>query len=419
MTRVAAVPDCDVLIAGGGLVGLSLALALGDSGLRIAVVDQQQPEPSQLPPDQRHLALAEASCRVLARLGVMSALAGRVEAIRGLHVSSAGEFGAVRWNAAEHGLTRFGMVVPARSLLAALWRQVEQFPSIRILAPASVVQVITTDDGLHADIRAPDALTISARMLVIADGADSRLRTAAGITAQLHDYGTSAICAALASERAHDGVAYERFTRSGPLAMLPQPADRCACIYVVERNRAAELMQASDADFLAQLQSAFGYRLGRLSGLGARMAYPLRRVYASSVLAPRQVLVGNAAQALHPVGAQGFNLGLRDAAVLAQHLRAAHAGGQDPGARAVLEAYANARAADRAATAALSHQLASVTVLRSLPAQALRTLALLAADRAPALIEHLRLAGMGFRAGSAELALAWPTHRSTQETVGS
>lgn len=419
MERVAAAPDCDVLIAGGGLVGLSLALALGDSGLRIAVVDQQRPEPSQLLPDQRHLALAQASCRVLARLGVMSALAGRVEPIRGLHISSAGEFGAVRWNAAEHGVACFGMVVPARSLLAALWRQVEQRPAIRIFAPASVERVVTADDAVRADIGTPDPLTISARMLVIADGADSRLRSAAGITAQVHDYGTSAICAALASERAHEGVAYERFTRSGPLAMLPQPADRCACVYVVERDRAAELMQASDAEFLAQLQAAFGYRLGRLSDLGVRMAYPLRRVYASSVLAPRQVLVGNAAQALHPVGAQGFNLGLRDAAVLAQHLRAAHGAGQDPGARAVLEAYATARAADRNATAALSHQLASLTALRSVPARALRTLALLAADRVPALIEHLRLSGMGFRGGTAELALAWPSNRSTEEIVGS
>lgn len=388
--------ELDVLIAGGGLVGLTLALALSGSGLRVRLVDQA---PAQVNlADERHLALSAVTVRSLRALNAFPTAAA--EAIRGIHVSSAGEFGAVRWSASEAGREDFGQVVAARALLTTLRGAAMQRPDLLLTARAEVSAVAATDTGISADIVDLDGtapVRVQARLLVIADGVESRLRSAAGIGAQRHDYQRSAICCAIWPERAHQGVAYERFTRSGPVALLPQEQNRCGAVWVVPQDQLADRVALSDADFLDALQAAFGYRLGRLRRVGARLSYPLRRVLAERLTAPRQVLIGNAAQAVHPVGAQGFNLGLRDATALAERLRAAHQAGQDPGAAALLDAYAASRQSDRAATTGLSHALALGTGVELLPMRWLRQLALLAADRLEPVREHLQLGGMGFR----------------------
>ena len=398
--------DCDILIAGGGLVGLSLALALSGSGLRVAVVDRVPMSTGARAADERHLALSEVTCRVLENLGVLSALGGDAEPIRAIHVSSAGEFGATRWAASDAGRQRFGVVVPARRLLQALQQAVLGRSDLRVLAPAAVIDAVIDADGVHATIEAngEQPQSLRARLLVIADGVDSALRSAAGIGSERHDYQRSAICCALSPERDHQGTAYERFTRSGPVALLPQAFGRCGAIQVVDSDQVEGLMALPDDDYLRQLQSAFGYRLGRLRRVGVRVSYPLRRVLAQRLTAPRQVLIGNAAQAVHPVGAQGFNLGLRDAATLAACLLDAHRAEADPGAPALLEGYAAARASDRAATTGLSHALAQFTSLKMPPAAWLRSLSLLAADRIEPLREHLMLGGMGYRGATPALA---------------
>ncbi len=398
--------DCDILIAGGGLVGLSLALALSGSGMRVAVVDRVPMTLGSRGPDERHLALSEVTCRVLDSLGVLAALGSDAEPIRAIHVSSAGEFGAARWAASELGRSRFGVVVPARRLLQGMQQAVQARSDLRVLAPATVVDARVDAGGVLAQVVSDGAQAelVSARLLVIADGVDSALRSAAGIGAERHDYQRSAICCALSPERDHQGTAFERFTRSGPVALLPQAFGRCGAIMVVENEQLAGLMELGDADYLLQLQSAFGYRLGRLRRIGERVSYPLRRMLAQRLTAPRQVLIGNAAQAVHPVGAQGFNLGLRDAATLAACLLDTHRGGGDPGAPALLDAYAASRASDRSATTGLSHALAQVTSLKLAPAAWLRSLSLLAADRIEPLREHLMLGGMGYRGATPALA---------------
>ncbi|MGE4073889.1 MAG: FAD-dependent monooxygenase [Lysobacterales bacterium] len=400
------VNDCDILIAGGGLVGLSLGLALSGSGLRVSLVDQAPPAAAERPADERHLALNEVSCRILTQLGILPALGAAAAPIRAIHVSSAGEFGVTHWSAAENGRERFGVVVPARRLLQELQQAVLSRSDVELVAPASVQNVQATADSIHAQVVAGTAQpdSVSARLLVIADGADSALRTSAGIGAQRHDYQRSAICCALTPERDHQGTAYERFTRSGPVALLPQAQARCGAIFVVETAEAGRLMALPDSEYLAALQQAFGYRLGRLREAGLRVSYPLRRVLAERLVAPRQVLIGNAAQAVHPVGAQGFNLGLRDAAALAQALLESHRQGADPGAPALLDNYAAARQADRTATTGLSHALALGTGMQSAAAGWLRSLALIAADRIEPLAEHLLLGGMGYRGNTPVLA---------------
>jgi 2-octaprenyl-6-methoxyphenol hydroxylase len=398
--------DCDILIAGGGLVGLSLGLALGGAGLRVSLVDQAPPDSAQRPADERHLALNEVSCRILTHLGVLPALGAAAAPIRAIHVSSAGEFGVTHWSASDSGRERFGVVVPARRLLHELRHAVVSRSDVQLLAPAAVQDVQASADHVSAQIAAGagEKSAVSARLLVIADGAESALRSAAGIGAERHDYQRSAICCALTPERDHQGTAYERFTRSGPVALLPQAQGRCGAIFVVETTEVARLMALDEQDYLAKLQQAFGYRLGRLRDAGLRVSYPLRRTLAERLTAPRQVLIGNAAQAVHPVGAQGFNLGLRDAAALAQALLQSHHQAGDPGAPTLLEGYAAARQADRAATTGLSHALALGTSLRSAPAGWLRSLALIAADRIEPLREHLLLGGMGYRGDTPALA---------------
>jgi|CXWL01.1.fsa_nt_gi 2-octaprenyl-6-methoxyphenol hydroxylase len=393
--------DTDVLIAGGGLVGLSLALLLSGSGMRIRVVDRLPLDEPLMTPDERHLALSEVTCRTLETLSVLQALGADAETIRGLHVSSAGEFGAVRWDAATRGFARFGVVAPAQRLLAALRRLVLERADIVVTAPAAVDHARAGEHEIVVDV---NGARVSTRLLVIADGAESRLRADAGIDVQRHDYGCMAVCCVVDVERAHQGVAYERFTRTGPVAMLPQPRNRCGSIYVVDAAAGKRLMGLSEPDYLKELQAAFGYRLGRLRAAGQRVGHPLRRVYAERLTAPRQVLIGNAAQSLHPVGAQGFNLGLRDAATLAEALLAAWRLKADPGAETLLADYAAKRAGDRAATAGLSHALAQGTTLKLAPAGWVRSLALLAADRLEPVAEHLLLGGMGFRGGTPAIA---------------
>jgi 2-octaprenyl-6-methoxyphenol hydroxylase len=395
----------DVLIAGGGLVGLSLALALSGSGLRVTVVDPAPLDAAARPADERHLALSEVTCRILDRFGVLAALGADAAPIRAIHVSSAGEFGAARWSAADAGRARFGVVAPARRLLWAMQQQVQACADLHVLAPAQVVAADAGADRVAVSVAGPGApQTLHTRLLAIADGADSTLRSAAGIGAERHDYQRSAICCVVTPERDHGGTAFERFTRSGPVALLPQANGRCGAILVVATSEVARLMALSEAEFLREVQNAFGYRLGRLQRAGERISYPLRRILAERLTAPRQVLIGNAAQAIHPVGAQGFNLGMRDAATLAEHLREAAAGGFDPGGEALLQTYAAARVSDRRATTGLSHALAEVSAVRAAPLRWLRSLALVAADRIEPLREHLLLGGMGYRGATPELA---------------
>lgn len=389
----------DVLIAGGGPVGLSLALALADSGLSVQVVDGMGDERVTALPDERHLALSEVSCRALEAFGLWSRLGA--EPIRGLHISSRGEFGSLLWRVEEQGLERFGAVARAKALLQGLRAAVRARSEVALAAPARIVSAEPGSEVVTVQVEGLPAAAMAARLLVIADGADSALRRAAGIKATIDDYGVDAICCAVRPARAHAGTAYERFTRTGPVALLPQGGGQCGAVHVVERAAVAGLMALDDAAYAAALQETFGWRLGALRGVGPRVSYPLRRVAADRLVAPRQVLIGNAAQAVHPIGAQGFNLGMRDALALAERLAEAKS---DPGAPDVLADYAAARRPDRDAVLADTHRLALATT-SGLPGAGLaRSLALLLADRVEPVRAHVINAGMGFRGRTPALA---------------
>jgi 2-octaprenyl-6-methoxyphenol hydroxylase len=344
----AAATQVDIAIVGGGMVGASLALALVTTAKRVLLIEAVASDSNSQPSfDDRTTALGNGSRRVLEALGVWPRLAAHAAQVAEIRVSDAGHAGAARLHAAEQGLKALGYVVPNRALGQALWQQLASQPSIAIRKPAQVSELRLDAGQAHLMIDALGAGGVSesvdARVVVAADGAQSLVRAAAGIGAEVEDYQQVAVVVHVATDLPATGIAYERFTATGPLAVLPLTDGRYTVVWTLAPARAREVCALDDAAFLAALQLDFGWRIGRIAQVGARAAYPLRLSRAERMTGTRAVLVGNAAQALHPVAGQGFNLGLRDAALLAEILAVA----TDPGAPAVLESYERRRAADR------------------------------------------------------------------------
>jgi 2-octaprenyl-6-methoxyphenol hydroxylase len=362
--------EVDVVIVGGGMVGASLALALSGTGLDVTMIEGVAPGSNAQPSfDERTTALGNASRRIFEGLGVWSGIAPQASAIRTIHVSDAGRFGFARLNAREQGIDAFGYVVTNRVIGAALWAKLAESKGITLRAPAHPedldisserVRLTVVDDRKSANGNGTRE-EISTRLVVAADGAHSSVRAAAGIGATVEDYDQVAIAANLATDRAHDGTAYERFTPTGPIALLPLFDGSYGLVWSKTPDEATRVLALDDASFLAELQQGFGWRAGRFTRLGRRASYPLKLTRAATTVATRAVLIGNAAQALHPVAGQGFNLGLRDAAMLAEVLAgatgdagASRTGGSgvsservDPGSADLLARFEQWRSGDR------------------------------------------------------------------------
>ena len=313
----------DVAIIGGGMVGASLAVALAGTGISTMLVEGTAPGSKTQPSfDDRTTALGNASRRIFHGLGVWDRLAPEAAAIRTIHVSDAGHFGFARLNAAEQGIDAFGYVVPNRVIGAALWERLQGAKDVLLRVPARPERVEISDQGVTFALAGE---SVSARLVVAADGAHSVVRAAASIEADVEDYDQIAIVANVAADRPHDGTAYERFTQSGPLAVLPLHDGSYGVIWTCAPARAAEVLSLDNNSYLRELQERFGWRAGRFVRAGVRASYPLKLTRAATTVATRTVLIGNAAQALHPVAGQGFNLGLRDAAMLAEVIVGARA----------------------------------------------------------------------------------------------
>jgi 2-octaprenyl-6-methoxyphenol hydroxylase len=339
--------EVDVTIVGGGMVGASLAAALLGTGVRVLLVESVPFDSgAQQSFDARTTALGNASQRIYSSLGIWQQVAGAAQPIRSIHISEAGRFGFARLTAAEQGIEAFGYVIANRTLGAALWGALQGNGELTLRVPARLAAIDIGADAVRLSVQGEGAAreTVSTRLIVAADGAHSQVRTAAGIDAHVEDYEQVAIVATVATDSAHEGRAYERFTPQGPLAVLPLHDGNLAVIWACTPERAHELVALTDAAYLQQLQAAFGWRAGRFVRAGQRGSYPLKLTRAATPVAQRTVLIGNAAQALHPVAGQGFNLGLRDAAMLAELIAAAPA---DAGDEALLTRFADWRAGDR------------------------------------------------------------------------
>jgi 2-octaprenyl-6-methoxyphenol hydroxylase len=398
--------DFDVLIAGGGLVGASLAIALDGAGFAVALAESTAPRGEPAPSyDERNLALAAASVNALRALGVLDR-AGMTQPIERIEVSRRGDFGGVNLVAAELGFAMFGATIPARELGQALLRRLDACSTLARFAPAEVVAIDAGDAFANVTLRTPDGeRRVRTRLLVGADGTESFVRRAFGIDAARHDYGQSAFVTTLTVAPALGTSAHERFTDSGPVALLPLGGDRAGLVLSVPSDDAPRVGALDDAAFLAFVHERFGWRAGRFSLPGRRKPYPLASAIAARTIAPRAVLVGNAAQTVHPLGAQGFNLGLRDALTLAELVREAAATGADPGSRELLARHVERRRADRAATTRFSDDL--VRLMRSdfAPLRLARSIGFHALDRLAPLKRRFALRGMGFRGDTPLLAL--------------
>ncbi len=303
----------DILIVGGGLTGATLMLALAGKGYSTLLVEAKPfSKRVRADFDARTLALAPASVRILQMLTIWPLLQEYATAIEAIHVSERHCFGSARLHGEEHD--PLGYVVEMQHINRALHRLLDHQ---QVIAPAKLTALNETQGT--ATISTPTGdLAVQARLIVAADGTDSCVRQMCGLLTQEKEYDQHAIVANIGLARAHQQQAYERFTSSGPLALLPMTGKRASLVWALRPKDANQLSACSPTDFLTLLQKAFGYRLGRFVKVGQRVVYPLRQV-----LMPRQVMgtvvfVGNAAHTLHPVAGQGFNLGLRDVATLAQ-----------------------------------------------------------------------------------------------------
>lgn len=388
----------DVVIIGGGLVGASLAIALEGSGLDVAMVEAAPAAAMPAVFDERNLSFAEATVNALTVLGVMQRLRAPTGAIARIHVSRRGDFGRVLLEAKDLGRQAFGQVVVAKDFGEAL--------ESRLAGVAGLVRHRGTRfTGFAPDVEGRRVIELSgegparlhARLVVAADGAASGVRDALGIAARRHDYGQVLMVARLRATRAPDGTAYERLGDDGPTALLPRGDRAWGLVHGVAAGDAAAVQALDERGFLARVQEAFGWRVGRLLSVGARNAYPAVAVHAEATTAPRAVLVGNAAQSIHPVGAQGFNLGLRDALTLAELLAEHARGGGDPGEAALLSAHAARRVADRERTLDFSHGLARLTANPAHGASLLRSAGLLALAALPGLQASVAGGAMGYR----------------------
>jgi 2-octaprenyl-6-methoxyphenol hydroxylase len=398
------VKNYDMVIVGGGMVGISLALLLAQQqpDWKILLLEAQAYENSDKRNhhpsfDSRSTALSWSSRKIFQAAGLWSELEPHTSAIKKIHVSDRGHMGLTRISAEEAGVEALGYVVENRWIGAVLLAKLAA-TRVEMMAPERVAKIVPLKSGVRVNLE-NSGETIQASLLVIADGANSQTAQKLGIHSDQQPYGQQGIIANIALQDGHDGVAYERFTDQGPMAMLPLPDfdgnPRCALVWTQPPERAAELMGATDENFLKALQEAFGYRMGMLEKVGERVAYPLALTTASEQVRRNIVVLGNAAHSLHPVAGQGFNLSLRDVAMLADVLGKAKSGGRDFSSLETLEDYQQQQLADQQNTLMFSDNLPKLFAQPSSVVALGRNSGLVMMDLLPSLRSRFAKFGMG------------------------
>ena len=387
MSDAATPVDYDVVIAGGGMIGTSLALAMSPLGLRVAVVEAVARGAALQPSfDDRSTALSRSTQRMFEAMGLWDQIRSASTPIKRIHVSDKGRFGFSHIDAAEQNVEALGYVVINRVLGEVLQKALDGDTSIDVICPAKISAIDAAPNELTASVSSEgkDTQELRCRLLVAADGANSSVRNMMGITASQTSYGQRAVIGNLLTEKPLEQVAYERFTDAGPLALLPIADERAAFIWTVPEDDAGRVLDLDDEAFLGELQAAFGHRLGRFSRVGKRAAYPLSLSKALRLTAARSVLVGNAAHGLHPVAAQGFNLGLRDVAALCDCIADACAKGDaDIGSQELLSRFADWRRADQDKVVRFTDGLVKLFTAKSMQAGLLRNAGMLGFDFIP------------------------------------
>ncbi len=387
----------DALVAGGALAGSLAALALARLGLSVTLVEAHAPAPRKSASDGRSISLSLASVRVLESLDLWPALAGEATPITAVHVSEAGRFGQMRLTAREMNVPALGQVVPAEALLAAIGEGASA-AGVHYQAPASVAATAIVDDTREVAIHAHgekangEKQTLAARLLVIADGADSSLRAALGIRAHRHRYGETAWVTTARAAHPQSGLAFERFTRAGTLAILPRAGKNVGIVWTLPDSHNEDFAALDAQAFLDRVSDAIGGRLGALAPAAPIRRFPLSAIHAHAQTAERAIVIGNAAHSLHPIAAQGFNLAIRDIATLAECIGK---GGEDCGAASVLANYRRARRRDQARTEAFTGLARRLGDWHAPAASPIRAAGLFASEMLRPLARRCARQGMG------------------------
>lgn len=386
----------DIVIVGGGLAGNCLGLALKDTGMKIAIIEAKTSEyllKSAM--GDRALALAAGTIRTLDVLGIWQGIRSKATAIKDIHVSDKGHFGKVRLSAKKQNIEALGYVITARDIEGHLAQEVKK-SNITSICPARVVGLASDDNAVNISLKFRDeSLCLTAKLLVGADGGNSTVRKLLDIPQQITEYGQTALVTTVKTTIPHHNVAYERFTDSGPLALLPVGKNECAVVWTRRNEDAEALVTSNDKDFLEQLQQCFGYRLGRLTLAAPKHSFPVSLVRAGKMQSGRSVIIGNAVHQLHPVAGQGFNLGLRDVVQLADMLIKQHKQNKDIGSRDFLNVYVAARENDHHKTIGFTDSLVRLFSTDNLALAAGRNIGLAILDHLPPAKAFLSKHAMG------------------------
>jgi 2-octaprenylphenol hydroxylase len=342
----------DIVIAGGGMVGAALGCALGDSGLKVAVLESREPSPPAEGYDLRVSAVTLASVSIFQAVGAWEAMKHRAAPVREMKVWDATGNGSIHFDAAEMGEPCLAYIIENSLMQSALVERLHQFTNIHYLCPVEIETLALSPEAAALTLK--DGRRLNARLVVGADGAQSRVRELAGIERHRHVLNQSSIVATVATEKPHADTAWQRFLPTGPLAFLPLPEPHtCSIVWSADTARADALMEFDDAVFLAELQAAFD-TLGQIKTVSPRAVFPLALSHAKAYVADRLALIGDAAHTVHPLAGQGVNLGYLDAASLAEVLLAAAAEKKDIGTSRVLRRFERWRKGDNIVTVSVT-----------------------------------------------------------------
>lgn len=389
--------ELDAIIVGAGAIGSALALALARDGFDVALVEAREPKPwcADDEIDLRVVALAPDARDLLDDLGVWASIASaRIGPYRHMRVWDALAPGELAFDAAERGEAALGWIVENKLIQHALW----QGCTSRLCCPAEVVGIENGADAVTAIL--DDGTRLRAELLIATEGAESSIRTRLGLAFDGRDYHQRAVVAHVATERPHQGAAWQRFQPGGPLAFLPLADGRCSIVWSLPDAEAARVLALDDAAFRAELGCAFDFRLGAVTASTPRAAFPLRLRLAEAYVSGRCLLAGDSAHVVHPLAGQGMNLGFRDVACLRRVLRAAREYGSDLGAAHVLRRYERERRSENALAAQGFDAIERMFDSAFLPAAALRGAGLAAVNRLTALRQFFAEVAAGSRASA-------------------